>query len=217
MKQYTEYPSLFIVDHPLVQHKLSHMRDKNTTIRDFRDLLKEIAVLIGYEATKNFPLASRKIDTPICTIENAPVLAGEPPVIVPILRAGLFMADGLLSILPNASIGHVGMYRDHETKKPIEYFVKLPEVKKQTFILVDPMFATGFSACAAVEALKKRGVKTEDIIFVALVGSMNAVKVFTSAYPDIPVYIAAIDEYLNEDAYIVPGLGDAGDRLFGTL
>lgn len=217
MKKYPEYPSLFVVDHPLILHKLSHMRNKNTSIRDFRELLKEIAILISYEATKNFPLSTKTIDTPMCTMKNAPVLQGEYPVIVPILRAGLFMADGLLNIIPNASIGHVGMYRDHETKKPVEYFVKIPEVKEQMFILVDPMFATGFSACAAVEALKKRNVKTENMIFVALLGTFDAVKVFTTKYPNIPIYIAAIDECLNEDAYIVPGLGDAGDRLFGTL
>ena len=168
-------------------------------------------------ATKALPLTTRKIDTPMCTMEKAPVLEGEPPIIVPILRAGLFMADGLLNILPNSAIGHVGMYRDHETKRPIEYFVKIPEVREQHFILVDPMFATGFSACAAVEALKKRGVKTDKMIFVALLGAMDAVEVFSKAYPEIPIYIGAIDECLNDQAYIIPGLGDAGDRLFGTL
>ena len=217
MKQFPEYPNLFVVNHPLVLHKLSHMRNKETSIRGFRDLLREITLLLAYEATKNMPLTTKAIETPKTVMENAPVLEGLPPVIVPILRAGLFMADALLEILPRASVGHIGMYRDHETKRPVEYLIKLPENEGQHFFLTDPMFATGFSAVDAVEALKKHGIKESQITFVALLGTLDAVKNFSSHFPTIPVYIAEIDECLNKDAYIVPGLGDAGDRLFGTF
>ena len=217
MKQFPEYPNLFVVNHPLILHKLSLMRDKNTSIRDFRDLLKEIAVLLAYEATKNLPLTTKAIETPMMIMEKAPVLDAIPPVIVPILRAGLFMADSILNLMPMASVGHIGMYRDHETKRPVEYLVKLPDNKGQSFFLVDPMFATGFSAVAAVEALKKRGVDESQITFIGLLGTMNAVENFTARFPKIPLFLAEIDECLNENAYILPGLGDAGDRLFGTL
>lgn len=216
MQNIEGYPNLFIVNHPLVQHKLTIMRDKNTPNSDFRILLKEITWLIGYEATKGMKLTKRSVETPITVMPDAPTLECEKPIIVPILRAGLFMADGLLNLLPCARVGHIGMYRDAVTKNPVEYFFKMPEYRGEPVFLVDPMFATGGSAVDAVDALVKRGVPTKNITFVALVGAMDAVKKFSSKYPEIPVYIGSIDERLNENAYIVPGLGDAGDRLFGT-
>ncbi len=211
-----EYPNLFVVNHPLIQHKLSIMRDENTCNKDFRTLLKEITWLLGYEATANLELCTRPVKTPLETYKDAPFLAEEKPFIIPILRAGLFMAEGMLSLLPCARIGHIGMYRDEKTKKPVEYFVKIPKYNSEKIFLVDPMFATGNSAVDAVDILAKRGIDVNNVIFVALVGTMDAVKTFCKKYPQIPIYIAAIDRELNNNAYILPGLGDAGDRLFGT-
>lgn len=215
MYQDPRFPRLHIVDHPLVQHKLSFMRDKNTTTRDFRALLREIALLMGYEVTRNLELTTREIETPLCKF-NAPFLANKKPVIVPVLRAGLGMADGLLDLMPSARVGHIGMYRD-ENKRPVEYLVKLPNLKDRTFFVVDPMLATGYSAAHAVDVLKKRGVDAKHIIFMALVCAPEGVSTFQLLHPDIEVYTASLDDHLNENAYIVPGLGDAGDRLFGTL
>jgi len=212
---HADFPQLHVLDHPLIQHKLSIMRDKTTSTTQFRQLLREIALLMGYELTRNLPMTTKEIETPIQTMQ-APVIAGKKIAVVPILRAGLGMADGLLELIPAARMGHVGLYRDHETKRPIEYFVKLPDPEGRIFILVDPMLATGYSAAAAVDSLNKRGVADENIRMMALVAAPEGVKVLTARHPNISVYVAALDSHLNENAYIVPGLGDAGDRLFGT-
>ena len=214
-KTFPEYPNLFVMDHPLIQHKLSMMRDKNTPTILFRQLLKEIALLMGYEITRNLPLTTTPIETPL-TRFNAPILLGKKVAVVPILRAGLGMADGLMELIPTARVGHIGLYRDHVTKMPVEYFVKLPDPEGRLFILVDPMLATGHSAAAAADTLNKRGVSDDNIRMMVLVAAPEGVRVFQQAHPKIPVYAASLDSHLNENAYIVPGLGDAGDRLFGT-
>lgn len=203
-----------VVDHPLVQHKLSIMRDKRTSTRDFRELLKEIAMLMGYELTRDFPLEYEEIETPLAKF-NAPIVKGKKAVIVPVLRAGLGMTDGLLQLMPSARVGHIGMYRD-ENKRPVEYLVKLPDLEGRTFIVVDPMLATGYSAVHAVDVLKSRGVQGTCIRFMALVAAPEGVEVFHEHHPDVDLFIASLDEKLDENAYIVPGLGDAGDRIFGT-
>ncbi len=210
------YRNLFIVNHPLIQHKLSIMRDINTDNKNFRILLQEITWLLTYEATADMELCSRKIETPLEVYDNAPFLVQKSPFIIPILRAGLFMSEAMLDLLPCAKIGHIGMYRDKITKKPVEYFVKIPKYNNERIFLVDPMFATGNSAVDAVDILVKHGVNTDKITFIALLGTMKAVDTFNKKYPQIPIYIAAIDKGLNKDAHILPGLGDAGDRLFGT-
>ncbi len=210
-----EFRSLRVLDHPLIQHKLSIMRDKRTPTILFRQLLKEIALLMGYEITRALPITTERIETPLAVMD-APVIAGKKVAIVSILRAGLGMAEGLQDLIPSARMGHVGLYRDPATKRPVEYFVKLPEPEGRTFILVDPMLATGYSAVAAVDALNRRGVADAQIRFMALVAAPEGVGVFEAAHPTIPVYAAALDERLDDHAYIVPGLGDAGDRLFGT-
>src|SRR5665647_1211451 len=206
MHQADEFPNLFILDHPLIQHKLTHMRNVKTSTRTFRQLLREIALLMGYEVTRRPPL----------TEMEAPVIAGKKLAIVPILRAGAGMADGLLELVPGARVGHIGLYRDPETKKPQEYLVKLPEVEGRTFILVDPMLATGNSAAHAVAVLNARGVPDSDILFLALVGAPEGMREFNRQHAAVKVYVASLDSHLNEQGYIVPGLGDAGDRLFGT-
>jgi uracil phosphoribosyltransferase len=216
MRKDPDFPNLFIVDHPLIQHKLSQMRDKNCPMGSFRALLKEISLLMGYELTSNLPVKTEKIETPLVEM-NAPFLAGPEPVIVPILRAGLGMADGLQDLMPMAAIGHVGLYRDEITHEPVEYLVRLPKPEGRFFILVDPMLATGHSARHAVDVLVKRGVAPDHIRFMALVSAPEGVKAFHAAYPQVPVYTAALDDHLNDKAYIVPGLGDAGDRIFGTF
>src|SRR5262247_2915669 len=215
MRQDPRFANLFIVDHPLIQHKLTHMRDRETSTRTFRQLLREITLLMGYEVTRNLPLTARRIETPL-TAMDAPVIAGRKLTVVPILRAGLGMADGLLELVPSARVGHVGLYRDHDTKRPVEYFVKLPDPEGRIFILVDPMLATGHSSAAAADTLNKRGVSDDNIRMMVLVAAPEGVRVFQKAHPKIQVYAAALDSHLNEHAYIVPGLGDAGDRLFGT-
>jgi len=214
MKQDSRFPLLHILDHPLIQHKLTHMRDKNTSTRTFRQLLREITLLMGYEITRDLPLAMQTISTPLTTIES-PVIAGKKLAIVPVLRAGIGMSDGLLDLVPSARVGHIGVYRadDH---RPVEYLVKLPDLEDRTFILCDPMLATGYSAVHAVNVLKSRGVLGADIMFMALVAAPEGVAVFVEAHPDVKLYVASLDSHLNEHAYIVPGLGDAGDRLFGT-
>lgn len=211
-----KFSNLHIINHPLIQHKLTQMRKVNTPKQEFRQLLREIALLMGYEITRDLPLTKEIISTPLTSME-APVIAGQNPVIVPILRAGLGMADGLLELIPEADEGHVGMYRDPITKQPVEYLVKLPSANGRIFFLVDPMLATGNSAVAAVDTLIKHGVEAAKIKFLSLVAAPEGIKVFNKKYAHIPVYTAALDEKLNEKAYIVPGLGDAGDRLFGTL
>lgn len=215
MQTSADFPNLHIVDHPLIQHKLTLMRDKERSTNTFRMLLNEISLLMGYEITRDLPMTTRKINTPICEMD-APVLAGKKTVIVPILRAGTGMADGLQALMPSARVGHIGLYRDPETKRPVEYLVKLPSAKDRTFILVDPMLATGHSAAYAVDILNKHGVADDKIRFMALVAAPEGVKTFHDAHPNVPVYTASLDSHLNDSAYIVPGLGDAGDRLFGT-
>jgi uracil phosphoribosyltransferase len=210
-----QFPTLQVMDHPLIRHKLSLMRDKRTPTIQFRHLLREIALLMGYEITRNLPVTTERIETPLAVMD-APVIAGKKVAIVSILRAGLGMADGLLDLIPSARMGHVGLYRDPQTKRPVEYFVKLPEPEGRLFILCDPMLATGYSAVAAVDILNRRGVSDANIRLMALVAAPEGVRVFTQAHPTISVFAAALDDHLNDHAYIVPGLGDAGDRLFGT-
>lgn len=215
VKTFKEFPTLNVLDHPLIQHKLSIMRDKGTPTTLFRQLLKEIALLMGYELTRDLPMTTQEIETPI-TVMQAPVIKGKKIAVVPILRAGLGMADGLMELVPAARMGHIGLYRDHETKRPVEYFVKLPEPEGRIFILVDPMLATGHSASAAIDTLNKRGITDDCIRLMCLVAAPEGVRVVQEAHPTVPVFVASLDSHLNENAYIVPGLGDAGDRLFGT-
>jgi len=215
MRRSDQFPNLYIVDHPLIQHKLSHMRSRETSTRTFRHLLREIALLMGYEVTRDLPLGTERLETPL-TEMDAPVIVGKKPAVVPILRAGIGMADGLLELMPSARVGHVGLYRDPVTHEPHEYMVKLPETEGRLFILVDPMLATGRSAAHAADVLKARGVAGADIVFLALVAAPEGVTVFQDAHPEVKVYVAALDDRLDANAYILPGLGDAGDRLFGT-
>lgn len=215
MYTHTDFPNLFVLDHPLIQHKLSLMRDKRTPTIQFRHLLREIALLMGYEISRDLPLTTERIETPLAVME-APVIAGKKVAVVAILRAGLGMVDGLLDLIPAARVGHIGLYRDPETRRPVEYFVKLPDPEGRLFILVDPMLATGYSATAAVDILNRRGIPDSRIRLMALVAAPEGVRTFRAAHPEVPIYAAALDECLNDHAYIVPGLGDAGDRLFGT-
>ena len=215
MKTLPEFPNLFIVDHPVVQHDLTHMRDKKATTRQFRRLLRELSMLMGYELLRGLPMTVKEIETPLCKMQ-APVLDGKKLAVVPILRAGLGMADGLLELVPSARVGHLGLYRDHDTKKPVEYLVKLPTAEDRIFIIVDPMLATGNSAVHAVDVVVKHGVPVDKIRFMALVAAPEGVRVFHKVFPQVPVFVAALDDHLDQNAYIVPGLGDAGDRLFGT-
>lgn len=215
MRKHPEFPNLSILDHPLIQHKLSHMRDRNRSTMGFRLLLKEIALLMGYEITRDLPMTTERVETPLAWMD-APVLAGKKVAIVPILRAGLGMAQGLHELMPSAREGHIGLYRDHETKQPVEYLVKLPEPEGRIFILVDPMLATGNSAVHACDVLNRHGVDDANIRFMALVAVPEGMRVFNAAHPTVQVFTAALDSHLNENAYIVPGLGDAGDRMFGT-
>lgn len=215
MRQDSRFPNLFILDHPLIQHKLSHMRAKDTSTRTFRELLREITLLMGYEITRDLPLTTRQITTPLQDME-APVIAGKKLAVVPVLRAGIGMSDGLLDLIPSARVGHIGVYRDPVSLQPVEYLVRLPDLQERTFILCDPMLATGNSAVHAVNVLTSRGVLPNQIIFLALVAAPEGVTVFQNSHPNVKVYTAALDSHLNEHAYIVPGLGDAGDRIFGT-
>ena len=206
--------TVHVVDHPLVQHKLTLMRDKNCGTKDFRQLLEEIAMLMAYEVTRELPLKEIEIETPVAKCTSK-VIAGKKLGIVPILRAGLGMVDGVMRLVPAARVGHIGLYRDPETHMPVEYYCKLPtDVAERDLIVVDPMLATGGSSIAAINFIKKRGCKS--ITLMCLVGCPEGVKALQEAHPDVDLYIAAIDEKLNESKYIIPGLGDAGDRLFGT-
>ncbi|MBE6554032.1 MAG: uracil phosphoribosyltransferase [Ruminococcaceae bacterium] len=206
---------LNVVDHPLIKHKLSIMRNKKTGSKDFRELLEEISLLMGYELTRDLPLEDVKIETPL-TPMTAQRIAGKKLAVVPILRAGLGMVDGLLTLVPVAKVGHIGLYRDPETHLPVEYYCKLPpDISERIVILVDPMLATGGSAVDALTMLKKRGCT--HIRFMCLVAAPEGVKLVQKAHPDVDIFTASLDECLNEHAYIVPGLGDAGDRIFGTL
>lgn len=202
-----------IIDHPLIQHKLTIMRKKETSSADFRKLLEEITMLMGYEATRDLPLEDVEIETPIQKTVGKK-LTGKKIAIVPVLRAGFGMVQGLLDLIPSARIGVIGLYRDPETLKPVEYYCKLPNIENRSFIIVDPMLATGGSSVAAIQMLKDRGVK--DIRLMCLVAAPEGVDTVNKAHPDVKIYTAAVDECLNEHGYIVPGLGDAGDRIFGT-
>lgn len=215
MKQDPRFPNLYILNHPLIQHKLSHMREHDTSTRTFRELLREITLLMGYEITRDLPLTTRSIKTPLVTID-APVIAGKKLAVVPILRAGIGMSDGLLELVPSARVGHIGVFRDPETHEPVEYMVRLPDTVDRTFILCDPMVATGNSAVHAIDVLKKRGVPDEQILFLALVAAPEGVQVVQDAHPNVKLYVASLDSHLDDHAYIIPGLGDAGDRIFGT-
>lgn len=205
--------ALKIIDHPLVQHKLSIMRNKKTFTKKFRTLLKEIAMFMGYEVTRDFPLTYEEIETPLMKM-NAPTISGKKVVIAPILRAGLGMVDGLLELIPSARVGHIGMYRDEETCKPVFYYYKMPANKERMVIVTDPMLATGGSAIDAINRLKEDGYS--NIRLMCLVASPQGVKAVTEAHPDVDIFLAALDEGLNDKNYILPGLGDAGDRIFGT-
>ena len=205
---------LFVFDHPLIQHKVTMMRMKTTTSKEFRELAKEVVTLMTYEATRELPLKDVEIETPICKTTQK-MLAGEDIAIVPILRAGLGFVDGMLSLVPSAKVGHIGLYRDPETHEPVEYYCKLPEdIDKRHIFVVDPMLATGGSAVDAIAMIKKHGAK--NINFLCLIAAPEGIEALHKAHPDVNIYIAMKDEKLNENAYIVPGLGDAGDRLFGT-
>ena len=203
-----------VLDHPLIQHKLAILRSKDTSVKEFRELVGEIAGLMCYEATRNLPLVDVDVETPITTAKCR-MLAGKKLAIVPVLRAGLGMVDNMVALIPSAKIGHIGLYRDPETHKPVEYYCKLPEdIESRQVYVVDPMLATGGSAVAAINFLKARGCR--NIIMMNIIGCPEGIKVVQQAHPDVELYLAAVDEKLNDHAYIVPGLGDAGDRIFGT-
>jgi len=205
---------IYVFDHPLIQHKIAQIRDKNTNTKDFRQLVKEIAMLMTYESTRDLKLMDVDIETPICET-TVKMLGGEDVAVVPILRAGLGMVDGVLEIIPNAKVGHVGLYRDPDTHEPVEYYCKMPEdIDKRKILVTDPMLATGGSAVAAIDFVKQRG--GADIVFMCLIAAPEGIKVLQEAHPDVDIYIAATDRCLDENAYIVPGLGDAGDGIFGT-
>ncbi|MFJ7736087.1 uracil phosphoribosyltransferase [Lysinibacillus sp. NPDC097287] len=205
---------VYVFDHPLIQHKLTYIRDKKTGTKEFRELVDEVATLMAFEITRDMPLEEIEIETPVTTAKTK-VLSGKKLAIVPILRAGIGMVDGVLKLIPAAKVGHIGLYRDPATLKPVEYYAKLPaDVEERDFIIVDPMLATGGSAVEAINSLKKRGAK--NIKFMCLIAAPEGVKVIQDEHPDVDIYIAALDEKLDDHGYIVPGLGDAGDRLFGT-
>lgn len=204
----------FIMDHPLIQHKISLLRDKNTGSKEFRELISEIAMFLCYEATRSLPLKEVEIETPIC-VTKTKVVSGKKLAFVPILRAGLGMVDGVLEMVPAAKVGHIGLYRDPDTKKPVEYYCKLPvDVTKRDVFVLDPMLATGGSAIDAINMIKAKGVTS--IKFMCIIAAPEGLKALSEAHPDVQVYCAALDEKLDDHAYIVPGLGDAGDRIFGT-
>lgn len=205
--------ALHLIDHPLVQHKLSIMRNKETSTMKFRRLLREIAMFMGYEITRDFPLTYEEIETPLMKM-NAPKISGKKVVIAPILRAGLGMVEGLTDLIPSARVGHIGMYRDEETCQPVFYYYKMPANKERLVIVTDPMLATGGSACDAIRRLKEDGYTS--IRLMCLVASPQGVKAVEEQHPDVDIYLAALDEGLNDKNYILPGLGDAGDRIFGT-
>lgn len=202
-----------VIEHPLIKHKLTFIRDINTSKKKFKELVDEVAMFMAFDITKDFPLEDVETETPICKTTTQ-VIAGKKVAIVPILRAGLGMVDGILKLIPSARVGHIGLYRDHETLQPVSYYFKIPSTDvERDFIMVDPMLASGVSAIAAANMLKEAGAK--NIKFMCLIAAPEGVKAFCEAHPDIKVYAAALDEKLDENSYIVPGLGDAGDRLFG--
>ena len=206
--------NVFIFDHPLIQHKISLLRDKNTNTKEFRELVSEIAMLMGYEVTRNMPLKEVEIETPVA-VARTKVISGKKLGIVPILRAGLGMVDGMLRLLPMAKVGHIGLYRDPESLQTVEYYCKLPvDAAERDIVILDPMLATGGSASAAVQFIKDKGVK--NIKLMCLIAAKAGIERINADHPDVEIYCAAVDEELNDHGYIVPGLGDAGDRLFGT-
>ena len=206
--------NVYVLDHPLIQHKLAVLRNRNTSVKEFRELVNEISGLMCYEATRNLPTVEVEVETPVATAK-CKMLAGKKLAIVPILRAGLGMVDAMVDLIPSAKIGHIGLYRDPETHKPVEYYCKLPEdIENRQVFVVDPMLATGGSAVAAIDFLKARGCR--NITMMNIIGCPEGVRAVREAHPDVEMFIAALDEKLNDHAYIVPGLGDAGDRIFGT-
>jgi uracil phosphoribosyltransferase len=214
MKKGDNVSNLYVLDHPLIQHKLTYIRDKNTGTKEFREMVEEVAMLMAYEITRNLPLEETEVETPVVTARTK-VLAGKKLGVVPILRAGLGMVNGFLRLMPAAKVGHVGLYRDPETLQPVEYYCKLPsDIDERELIVIDPMLATGGSAAAAIELLKNRGAK--QVKLMCLIAAPEGVKTVQDQHPDVDIYVAAVDEKLNDHGYIVPGLGDAGDRLFGT-
>jgi len=207
-------PNVHLLDHPLIQHKLTFIRDQNTGSKEFRELVEELAMLMAYEVTRNLPLEEIEIQTPVGPAKSQ-VIAGKKLGVIPILRAGLGMVNGMLRLIPAAKVGHIGLYRDPATLKPVEYYAKLPsDIAERDLFVLDPMLATGGSAVAAIDYLKRQGAQS--IRFVCLIAAPEGIAALHSAHPEIEIYAAAVDQYLNDHAYIVPGLGDAGDRLFGT-
>ncbi|CDB23915.1 uracil phosphoribosyltransferase [Clostridium sp. CAG:557] len=205
---------VFVMNHPLIQHKISLLRDRDTGVKEFREMISEIAMLMCYEATRDLPLKEVEIETPLA-VAKTKILAGRKMAFIPILRAGIGMVDGVTTLIPAAKVGHIGLYRDPETLKPVEYYSKLPtDVNDRDVIVLDPMLATGGTAVDAIDIIKKENPKS--IKFMCIIAAPEGVKTLTNAHPDVPVYCAALDEKLNENGYIVPGLGDAGDRIFGT-
>jgi len=205
---------VFVCDHPLIQHKLTYIRDERTNTKDFREYVDEVATLMAYEITRNIPLEKIKVKTPVTEAECS-IISGRMLGLIPILRAGLGMTEGVLKLVPAAKVGHIGLYRDPETLQPVEYYVKLPtDVQERELIVIDPMLATGGSANAAITALKKRDCT--QIKLMCLIAAPEGVEAVQKEHPDVDIYVAAVDDYLNDHGYIVPGLGDAGDRLFGT-
>ncbi len=205
---------VYVFDHPLIQHKLTYIRDKNTSTKEFRELVDEVSMLMGYEITRELELDEVTVETPVATCKSK-VISGKKVGLIPILRAGLGMVDGLLKLIPAARVGHVGLYRDPDTLEPVEYYVKLPnDIEERKLIVIDPMLATGGSASAAIEALKKRGAR--QIQLMCLIAAPEGIERVQKDHDDVDIYVAAVDEKLNDHGYIVPGLGDAGDRLFGT-
>ncbi len=207
------FPNLTVLDHPLIRHKLHVLRDKRTAVKDFRELVAEIAMLMAYEVTKNLPTEPVELDTPLEHMVGEKV-AGKKMTLVPILRAGLGMVEGILRLIPSARVGHVGLYRDHVTLKPVPYYFKAPKGEDRDFFILDPMLATGGSACDAVTTLKGSGARS--LTFLCIVAAPEGVQAMLECHPDVPIFTAALDRQLNEHGYILPGLGDAGDRIFGT-
>ena len=203
-----------VFDHPLIQHKLSILRDEKTSVKEFRELISEIAMLMCYEATRDLPLEEVDVQTPVA-VAKCRRIAGKKLAVIPILRAGLGMVDGMVSMMPNVKVGHIGLFRDPETKEPVKYYFKVPaDIEERDVIVVDPMLATGGSAAAAIDFLKEKGVR--HIKLMSIIGAPEGVARMQQAHPDVDIFVAALDDHLNENAYIVPGLGDAGDRIFGT-
>lgn len=204
----------FIMDHPLIRHKITLLRDKNTGSKEFRELINEVAMLMCYEATRDLPTKQVEIETPIC-IAKSDIISGRKLAFIPIMRAGLGMVDGMLQLVPAAKVGHIGAYRDQQTHKPVDYYCKLPaDIQEREVIVLDPMLATGYTAADAIDQLKRSGCT--NIKFMCIIAAPEGLEVLCSAHPDVRIYVGALDDRLDENRYIVPGLGDAGDRIFGT-